>query len=78
MLVLILLYIQIYALEPGSSRQAKNSRCLHYKQNKCKHVEHFPIFMSVCVRLFVNHLAEKRIKINFFSQPRQIVKYKHM
>ena len=30
MLVLILLYIQIYALEPGSSRQAKNSRCLHY------------------------------------------------
>ena len=29
------------------------------KQNKCKHVEYFPIFMSVCVRLFVNHLAEK-------------------
>ena len=30
MLVFILLYIQIYALEPKSSRQAKNSRCLHY------------------------------------------------
>ena len=29
------------------------------KQNKCKHVEHFPIFMSVCVRQFMNHLAEK-------------------
>ena len=31
-----------------------------------QHVEHFPIFMLVCVRLFVNHLAEKWIKIIFF------------
>ena len=30
MLVFILLYVQIYALEAESSRQAKNSRCLHY------------------------------------------------